>query len=64
MFEITCPTHQSRVLLGSRSIEALVNTEDGVVLHWRCQCGTRGTLLTGRRTAGNGNAFPHVASAA
>jgi hypothetical protein len=49
MFDIYCPTHQTRVLLGPRSIESLVNTEEGVVVHWRCRCGTRGTLLTGRR---------------
>ncbi len=51
MFDIYCPTHQSRVLLGPRSVEALVNTDDGVVVHWRCRCDTRGTFLTGRRRA-------------
>jgi hypothetical protein len=51
MFAIYCPTHQSRVLLGTRSIEALVNTDEGVVVHWRCRCGTQGALLTGRPRA-------------
>lgn len=48
MFAIYCPSHQARVLLGPRAIEALVNTPDGIVLHWRCRCGARGTELTGR----------------
>ena len=48
MFQIHCPRHQSRVLLGSRAVEALVNTPDGVVVHWRCHCGATGTLATGR----------------
>jgi hypothetical protein len=43
MFDIYCPTHASRVLLGPRCIEALTNTPDGVILQWRCYCGTRGT---------------------
>ena len=42
MFSIDCPRHGCRVLLGSRSIEALVNTPDGIVLHWRCRCGATG----------------------
>ena len=47
MFAVYCPHHQSRVLLGSRSIQALVNTGHGVELHWRCRCGAEGTLVTG-----------------
>jgi len=48
MFDVYCNGHQSQVLLGSGSIEALVNTPHGIELHWRCHCGTTGTLLTGR----------------
>jgi len=51
MFSIHCPSHQTRILLGPRAIEALVDTADGIELHWRCHCGARGTLLTGRRAA-------------
>jgi hypothetical protein len=51
MFDIYCPSHQARVLLGPRAIEALENTPDGIVLHWRCRCGARGTELTGRTTS-------------
>ena len=42
MFAVYCPGHRARVLLGPRSIDALVNTEDGVELHWRCRCGAHG----------------------
>ena len=48
MFDVFCPGHQARILLGSRSIDALVNTDDGIDLHWTCRCGTRGVLRTGR----------------
>lgn len=48
MFTVFCPRHQSRVLLGARAIDAVVNTRDGVVLHWHCRCGAAGTVTTGR----------------
>jgi hypothetical protein len=48
MFDIYCHRHQSRVLLGPRSIERLENTPSGVVLHWRCRCGAHGTEAFGR----------------
>jgi hypothetical protein len=44
MFDVYCPTHGSRVLLGPRRIETLTNTPAGVVVEWRCYCGTQGTL--------------------
>jgi hypothetical protein len=49
MFDIYCPRHRARVLLGSRSIESVVNTDDGIVVHWRCRCGEHGAFVTGRR---------------
>ena len=48
MFDVYCPGHRARILLGSRSIDALVNTDDGIELHWTCRCGTRGVQVTGR----------------
>jgi len=48
MFDIYCPRHQTRVLLGARSIESIRNTLDGIEVHWRCRCGATGTLMTGR----------------
>lgn len=52
MFSIHCHTHRTRVLLGPRGIESLDNTPDGVILHWRCYCGARGTQRYGREPAG------------
>jgi hypothetical protein len=43
MFAIYCSGHQSRVLLFSEHIDELVNGPDGVLLRWRCTCGTTGT---------------------
>ena len=51
MFTAHCPTHGTEVLLFARNITGLVNTADGIVVSWRCTCGTEGTLLTGRRRA-------------
>ena len=51
MFDIYCPGHRSRVLLGNRSIESIVNTANGIELHWRCRCGATGTEHTGRRSS-------------
>jgi hypothetical protein len=44
MFTVHCPGHRARVLLGPRSIERLVNTDDGIALHWRCRCGSSGVV--------------------
>ena len=49
MFDVYCPTHRSRVLLGPRCIQALTNTADGVIVEWRCYCGTYGTHSFARR---------------
>jgi hypothetical protein len=52
MFAVHCPGHRARVLLGPRSITALVDTADGVDLHWTCRCGASGVLRpTGARPA-------------
>ena len=48
MFDIYCPRHRARVLLGARSIESIENTPDGITVHWRCRCGATGELTTGR----------------
>jgi hypothetical protein len=47
MFAVYCPTHASQVLLGSRSIERIDNTGEGIDVHWRCHCGTSGVLRFG-----------------
>lgn len=47
MFSVDCPTHGGRVLLSERAIAALVNTDHGIEMHWRCTCGTEGVEVTG-----------------
>ena len=51
MFTVHCPGHRARVLLGPRSIDALVTTEEGIAVHWRCRCGSHGVLHEGRAAA-------------
>lgn len=51
MFTVDCPRHRTRVLLGPRAIDALVDTGDGVDLHWTCRCGAHGVLHRGTETA-------------
>lgn len=47
MFEVFCPEHGSRVLLTTTRIEKLHNTPAGIVVDWRCWCGTAGRLYKG-----------------
>lgn len=49
MFDVYCPDHGSRVLLFSGDIEAMLNTQEGVEVHYRCPCGYRGVWHTGQR---------------
>ncbi len=51
MFTIDCPTHGSKVLVGTRRIRSLINTERGIVLDVECYCGTRVSGGTGRNHA-------------
>jgi hypothetical protein len=48
MFSVYCPTHGGQILLSSRHIESLRNTDHGIEIHWRCVCGTRGVEVSGR----------------
>jgi hypothetical protein len=50
MFSVYCHRHQSRVVLGPRAIQALLNTSQGVVLQWRCHCGATGAERLSRNT--------------
>jgi hypothetical protein len=54
MFDVFCPRHQRRVLLGPSAIETLENTAQGIVVHWRCRCGARGTEHFGKATPVDG----------
>ena len=48
MLSINCPTHGTKVLVGTRRIRSLVNTEHGIVLHVQCYCGAVVVVGTGR----------------
>ena len=48
MFEIDCTRCRRHVLLWPNHIESLDNTAEGIVVHYRCWCGHRDTLVTGR----------------
>ncbi len=48
MFAINCPVHGSKVLIGTRRIRSLVNTERGILLDVECYCGARVVAGSGR----------------
>ena len=50
MFLATCDICGRRELRGTRSIDALVNTHDGIDLHFSCRaCGSAGVVTHGAR---------------
>jgi hypothetical protein len=51
MFSVHCAGHGSRVILSNRQITNLVNTPEGIHLHWQCSCGTTGVEVLGRLAA-------------
>ncbi len=42
MFAPYCPTHLSRVLLFTENIDAIVKSENGLMVKFHCTCGYRG----------------------
>jgi hypothetical protein len=48
MLSINCPAHGTKVLVGTRRIRSLVNTEYGIVLHVQCYCGADVVVGAGR----------------
>ena len=48
MFEIDCDECGRHVLLWPNHIESLDNTDAGIVVRYRCWCGHRDELTTGR----------------
>ncbi len=44
MFSAFCPTHDATILMTQRNAIGFENTHNGVVIHWRCNCGHEGTL--------------------
>ena len=47
MFDPHCTGCDEKVLLGTRRLEGMQNTEHGIVLVFRCHCGAPAMLLTG-----------------
>lgn len=62
MFTVHCPDHDTMVLLGTRSIEDLHVTTNGIHLMYRCSCGHRGTWQTGRLHTRNDSALDETKS--
>lgn len=48
MFAPFCPVHGSRVLLFSENIRSVRNTDHGIDIYYRCNCGYLGIWHTGR----------------
>jgi hypothetical protein len=51
MFAAYCPRHQSKILLSTDAITALIRTEDGLLAHFVCTCGEPGTWIPPRLRA-------------
>ncbi|HSF86307.1 MAG TPA: hypothetical protein VLG28_11725 [Acidimicrobiia bacterium] len=49
MFDVYCPQHGSRVLLGYSAIDSVANTDTGIHVRFRCDCGYRGVWVTGNK---------------
>jgi hypothetical protein len=47
MFSFSCPRHGAEVLIWSSDIDDIVNTADGIDVHFHCSCGFRAVLRTG-----------------
>jgi hypothetical protein len=51
MFDVHCPGCGTRVLLTTRRILALENTDTGILVTYRCWAGHEGLHVTGRAAA-------------
>ena len=47
MFSVHCPSHGAEVLLDETQIESIENSDVGIVVHWVCWCGERGSFVSG-----------------
>lgn len=52
MFDAWCPTCEARGLYGPRSILSLRHEVGGIIVAFRCHCGTIGTTTFGPRRPG------------
>jgi hypothetical protein len=48
MFAVHCPRHNARVLIWTSMVDRVVNTSEGIVVHYHCTCGHRGLWVTGQ----------------
>jgi hypothetical protein len=48
MFAVDCPTTGQRTLIFSSQVTGVRNTDTGIHVHFTCDCGERGVLVTGR----------------
>lgn len=49
MFTVHCDCVDGEMLLSESRITGIANTDDGIIVAFRCWCGRDGTFLTGRR---------------
>lgn len=47
MFSFSCPQHGSDVMIWPSDIDDIVNSPDGIDMHFHCSCGFRAVLRTG-----------------
>jgi hypothetical protein len=49
MFSIPCPSldREVLILMSTRELSSMTNTEHGIVLEFECPCGAQGVFLTG-----------------
>lgn len=52
MFSIHCPVRGVRVLIWPSQVRGVTPAEDGLELHFRCDCGQASVLVTGRDARG------------
>lgn len=53
MFDIHCPRHGARVLIWPSGVDAVVNRDGAIEVHFHCTCGHRGVWRTGRTATGD-----------
>ena len=54
MFSIFCPTLDHEVLLSTRRMTAMANTQHGIVVEFDCPCGADGVYVTGATARSSG----------
>jgi hypothetical protein len=47
MFTYFCPVEQAEVMIWTSDIDGIINTREGIDVHFHCTCGHRAVLQTG-----------------